>query len=453
MFLTLRKICTPSIMTVTEKRTTLLPQPKEEELIERKSDIIFTTPPVPKASGFQLFEKLGSPTKIVAPMVDGSELAWRILSRRYGAELCYSPMLHSRLFSENEKFRKTILSPLDGKPGLDRPLIIQFCGNDPDTLLSAAKHVVGRCDAVDINFGCPQGIAKRGHYGSFLMEDWDLVYKLIHKLHTELEIPVTAKIRVFEDWSKSLDYAKMCLSAGAQFLTVHGRTRDMKGQKTGIADWNLIRYIRDNLPEGTIFFTNGNILYQDDVPRCLKETKCNGVMSAEGNLTNPGIFWTQNENKDKLFPRVDKFVREYFEVVKQCGEGESKRCFKTHLFKSLQTFLTMHTDVRAEIATINRKSSWDELERIVKMIEKVVEDIFKKDNIEELDTIKVENLESWGGRYRDVPYWRLQPHFRRINGVDGRSVIRQIVKQKDSKRKADEPADEEDSQNKVRRSE
>lgn len=174
-------------------------------------------------AGRLLFNKLGQPQRVVAPMVDGSELGWRLISRRYGAQLCYSPMLHSRLFSQDKKFRDQYLCEMDGDPELDRPLIIQFCANDPDILLEAAKHVVGKCDAVDINFGCPQGIAKKGHYGSFLMEEWDLVYSLINKLATELgdQLPVTAKIRVFDDWSKSLDYAKLCLNAGAKFLTIH----------------------------------------------------------------------------------------------------------------------------------------------------------------------------------------------------------------------------------------
>jgi len=64
-------------------------------------------------------------------------------------------------------------------------ILFQFCGNDPDILLEAARWAEPYCDAVDINIGCPQAIAKRGHYGAFLQDDWDLLKKIgIHFIYT-----------------------------------------------------------------------------------------------------------------------------------------------------------------------------------------------------------------------------------------------------------------------------
>ncbi|OWB54693.1 hypothetical protein B5S28_g546 [[Candida] boidinii] len=384
--------------------------------------------PIKKMTGPELYKAIGQPKKIVAPMVDGSELGWRMISRKYGADLCYSPMYHSRLFATDEKYRNNMFGPLDGDEKVDRPLIVQFCANDPEYFLQAAKFVEDRCDAVDLNLGCPQGIARKGHYGSFLMEDWDLIHKLIRNLHENLKVPVTAKIRVYDDWEKSLNYAKMVLDAGAQFLTVHGRTRCMKGQATGLANWKLVKYIKDNLPPETVFFSNGNILYPEDIDRCVNEIGCDAVMSAESNLCNPGVFWTENEDKEKQFPRVDKFVREYFDIVKDLPGTASKTSFKTHLFKSLKNFLPEHTDIRTEIAKLNRHSDWNDVEKIIIHIEDVVQEIFKQDNIEDLDAVTIGEEEEWGGRYKKVPYWRLQPYFRKVDGVSGKDVAKESLK-------------------------
>lgn len=108
-------------------------------------------------------------------------------------------MINAKMFvGNNKKYQLDNFNMLfheEGGPS-DRPLIVQvcflsqvfgfsvsqnsmqFCGNDPDILLAAAKMVEPYCDAVDINLGCPQDIARRGKYGAFLQDDWDLVYKL-----------------------------------------------------------------------------------------------------------------------------------------------------------------------------------------------------------------------------------------------------------------------------------
>ncbi|CUS24963.1 LAQU0S22e01134g1_1 [Lachancea quebecensis] len=403
----------------------------------------------PKLQGRALFESIGSPKKIVAPMVDQSELAWRILSRRYGATLAYTPMFHAKMFATSEKYRRDMWCEHDGSKELDRPLVVQFCANDPDYLLAAAELVQDKCDAVDLNLGCPQGIAKKGHYGSFLMEDWGLIHKLIRTLHVNLKIPVTAKIRVFPERAKTLEYAKMVLDAGAQFLTVHGRLREQKGQKTGLADWDVIQYLRKELPKDTVFFSNGNILYPEDISRCMNEIHCDAVMSAEGNLYNPGVFNTDFINdKEKTFPRVDKLLREYFEIVKSCeGSHASKIAMKSHFFKILRPFLPEHTDIRSSLASMSAKSSFQEWDdKVVKKVEDVVQEIFKQPDIEIKDVVVTGKVELWGGSYKKVPYWRCQPYFRPVNGVTGdRRVVESlnvnIVKSEETqqgKRKAED---------------
>ena len=189
-----------------------------------------------KLRGFAYFESLGSPKYHVAPMVDQSELAFRELCRRHGATLAYTPMIHARLFVESPKYRREIFSTSSS----DRPLLAQFCANDPDILLEAATLIAPYCDGVDINFGCPQRIAKRGNYGAFLMDDWKTVDALIRALDESLPVPVTAKIRVYDDLETTLKYAKMVEAAGAQLIAVHGRTREQKRCADIRANWYVI---------------------------------------------------------------------------------------------------------------------------------------------------------------------------------------------------------------------
>jgi tRNA-dihydrouridine synthase 1 len=263
--------------------------------------------------------------------------------------LAYTPMFHSRMFADKQKYRDSAFQPtkstipfppdsyhqsqlsqsdayLDGNPAVDRPLFVQFCSNDPEVLLEAAKLVQPFCDAVDLNLGCPQGIARRGKYGAFLQEDWDLVYQLINRLHTGLDIPVTAKMRILETKEKTLEYAKKILSAGASIITVHGRQRHQKGHNTGLADWTVLRYLRENLPADTVIFANGNILQRGDIDKCLEITGADGVMSAEGNLNDPSIFatpppvgqegreyWRGRDGKGGY--RMDAVMRRYLDII------------------------------------------------------------------------------------------------------------------------------------------
>ena len=78
-------------------------------------------------------------------------------------------MFHASNFIRDHSYRKENFpcsGPLvQGNPEFDRPLFVQFCANDAEVFAQAADMVKDRCDAIDLNLGCPQMIAKRGHYG------------------------------------------------------------------------------------------------------------------------------------------------------------------------------------------------------------------------------------------------------------------------------------------------
>ncbi|KAI9306835.1 dihydrouridine synthase-domain-containing protein [Cunninghamella echinulata] len=349
-----------------------------------------------KLKGYEFFQKtLKSPRYIVGPMVDQSEQAWRILSRRYGAHLCYTPMFHARLFSDPDsghKYRADQWSTNEE----DRPVIVQFCANDPEILLRAAKLVENDCDAVDLNLGCPQHIAKRGHYGSFLQDEWDLIKKMVSTLHEQLAVPVTVKIRVFPSVEKTVEYAKMIEAAGAQMLTVHGRLREQKGHHTGLADWDKIKAVKQALKIPVI--ANGNILYYEDIQRCMDYTGVDGVMSAEGSLYNPAIF-----SKRDMPPCTWEMAQEYLEICRDHQPNIRPGIIKAHLFKLFHPSLPHHTDLRTELGKSNTwQMFWDITMQLKERLEK------DKETIGEAELDGRENEKG----IRQYGHWRCQPYIR-----------------------------------------
>lgn len=365
-----------------------------------------------KYTGYEFYEQvLGSPKRILAPMVDQSELAWRMLSRKYGADLCFTPMWHAGIFVRDGNYRNDALHSC----AEDRPLVLQFCANDPNTFLEAALLAEPHVDAVDLNLGCPQIIARRGHYGSYLQDEWDLLFKMVSLASEKLSIPVTVKIRVFEEIDKTIKYAKMLENAGAKIITVHGRTREQKGALTSIASWDHIKAVKDNV--SIPVFANGNIQYGTDIDKCIECTGVDGVMAAEGSLSNPAIF-------RNLAPPTWEMAEEYLDCVVKYTPSLKSRAhlsyIRGHLFRIWFHVLAKHLEYRDKLGKARTFEVMKEVSETLKLL--CLKDA-QSDKEEGRDSTEPGKL----------PYWRCQPYIRPEPKPDQLKKVAGVAKKEEEK--------------------
>ncbi|GMT00388.1 hypothetical protein PENTCL1PPCAC_22562 [Pristionchus entomophagus] len=339
---------------------------------------------------------------VVAPMVDQSELAFRMMMRAHGAQLTYTPMIHAHLFTTDTTYRKNILSTYTS----DRPVIVQFCGNDPNTIRDACRLVEGKCDGVDLNLGCPQNVAKRGHYGSYLQDEVDLICSILSAVRDYCKLPISAKIRIREDREQTKEYARRLVNAGATMLTVHGRTREMKGVNTGLADWTRIREVVEVVDVPVI--ANGNIQMGGDVDRCMTETGAKAVMAAEGILYNPYLF-------EGTHPVSYKVALEYLEYASKYDADVS--AVRAHLFRICQYSLLEHDDLRQKISLVHTVEKFREaIDELGRRVEELRE--MEESRTREEDAANVYRDVADGVRALEssvvalTPHWLCKPYIR-----------------------------------------
>jgi tRNA-dihydrouridine synthase 1 len=279
------------------------------------------------AKAWEFFHSIGAPKFWCAPMVGASELAFRMMVRSYSTHICTTPMIYAGGYAASESYRQQF--PL-GNPQ-DRPLIVQFCGDNPDQLVRAAKLVETQCDAVEINFGCPQQCARTGHYGAFLMDSPSLLYELVSAMATQVNVPVLCKVRIFTNYDKTLRMCRLLQNAGCSILTIHGRTRQQKRSALEPADWSVIKRLKEDLRIPVI--SNGNVRELSDVHDCLEFTGADGVMSACGLLANPALFSGQELCPYFLAKQYIDYAYEYHATAAH---------IRKHIFSILRKQLNFH---------------------------------------------------------------------------------------------------------------
>ena len=222
---------------------------------------------------------------VLAPMAGVSDRAYRELCVRFGAAYCVSEMVSSKALSFNSKKSEELMEISD----LERPCGIQIFGDDPKCMADAAKHALeNKPDIIDINMGCPAPKISSNGSGSALMKNPRLCGEIVKAVTAVTDIPVTVKIRKGwdDDSVNAVEVAKICESAGAAAVTVHGRTRQQYYKPP--VDYDIIKAVRESVSVPVI--ANGDIDSAERAKEVMDITGCDLVMIGRATLGNPWIF-------------------------------------------------------------------------------------------------------------------------------------------------------------------
>ena len=229
-----------------------------------------------------LFENAAAKT-VLAPMAGYTDFAFREICHGYGAGLTVTEMVSSKALVMGNELSRKMLFRLQG----DSPAFCQIFGHEPDVMAESVQiDEVKQYDGVDINMGCPvRKIVSNGD-GSALLERPDLAAKCISSVKKALgDKPLSVKFRLgVSDSSNAVDFAKTCRDSGADFITVHFRTR--RQMYSGQADFTLLEDIAN---VGLPVFANGDITTRQQYLD-LTNRGAYGVAVGRGAVGRPYVF-------------------------------------------------------------------------------------------------------------------------------------------------------------------
>lgn len=246
----------------------------------------------------------------LAPMAGVADRAFRELCMSYGAAYVISEMVSSKGLTMQDKKSKELLFLSDA----ERPAGAQIFGDDPEIMANAAlKAMEFSPDFIDINMGCPAPKIAGNGGGSALLKNPELIGKIVKKVIEVSPVPVTAKIRI--GWDKNsinaVEIAKIIEAAGADAITVHGRTKDQMYAPPVSLD--EIANVKKAVSIPVI--GNGDIFDGKSAKLMLDMTGCDFLMVGRGALGNPWIFQCINAYLNKEADFTEPTLEEKMDVM------------------------------------------------------------------------------------------------------------------------------------------
>ena len=223
----------------------------------------------------------------LAPMEDVTDISFRLLCKKFGADMVYTEFISSDALIRNvQKTHQKLTISED-----ERPVTIQIYGRDPEAMVEAAKICEeANPDIIDINFGCPvKKVAGKGA-GSGMLRTPELMLDITKKVVDAVNIPVTVKTRLgWDNDSKIIvPLAEQLQDCGIEALTIHGRTRAQ--MYTGEADWSLIADVKNNPRMHIPIIGNGDVNSPEVCKQRFDETGVDAVMIGRACFGAPWIF-------------------------------------------------------------------------------------------------------------------------------------------------------------------
>ena len=307
---------------------------------------VYGLPAVPSiAPKFHIRDVPVHTDRILAPMDGLSDWPYRSICRAFGSGLSYTAFVNAIDILAD---RKPAFEALHFTPD-ERPVVAQLFDDDESRLLAAALRVQElRPDVIDINMGCSARCVSGRGAGAGLLKDPAKVGRIIARLSSALEVPVTAKIRLgWDDQERNyLVVARAVEDNGGALLAVHGRTRSQG--YTGEADWEAIAAVKAQASIPVL--GNGDIRSPEEASRRMQESGCDGVLIGRAALGNPWIFQGRSRY-DVMLSEVAAVIDLHLDRMMEFhGEAKGVVLFRKHLARYLDA-LAPTPDERAGCLT------------------------------------------------------------------------------------------------------
>lgn len=265
--------------------------------------------------------KLPEKPLFLAPMEDVTDPAFRLLCKKFGADMVYTEFISADALIRSVKRTAQKLTLHDE----ERPVAIQLYGKEADTMVEAARIAEeANPDIIDLNFGCPvKRVATKGA-GAGLLRDTPKMLEITREVVRAVKVPVTVKTRLGWDHESQIivDLAEQLQDCGIAALSIHGRTRAQMYK--GEADWTLIGDVKNNPRMHIPIIGNGDITSGEKAKEYFDRYGVDAVMIGRATIGRPWIFAEARHYLD------------YGEAMQPLSFEEQKEILKQQVVNSIE---------------------------------------------------------------------------------------------------------------------